>query len=173
MRYSDLFEETSDQLSLSRLLALARDASSLEEFLKAIDTRVAGTSYRAGNLEDAIALRKDSGSLAGYDARNQAEWFGHRTEYATPVPKNGKAMVFRATPNQSPIMPGDYVTQSLLYAQLHIDSNLGSGVIARMKVSLDDLFPADGPSEFWYAPSWLDGYSSVEDFFEKAKRSAE
>lgn len=106
--------------------------------------------YRARGLEDARLMRQEEpeGSLAYYDQQSQGEWL----RGAIP-PKDGKLTLYRATPTGAEIKPGDYVTNSLQYAKDHINNNLGKeGKISKIEATLDDIYPADGPGEFWYAP---------------------
>jgi hypothetical protein len=111
--------------------------------------------YRKRDLHDAMELRREGGSLATYGETEQRWWLG-----GEDPPADGKLTVYRATPGGDPIRPGDYVTNSEEYAKLHIESNLGgNGKIVAKDVHLDDLFPADGPKEFWYAPVRLQGQS--------------
>ncbi len=110
--------------------------------------------YRARGLEDAIALRRDEpgGSLANYDAQSTKEWLREQTP-----PADGKLTLYRATPSGEQIKPGDYVTNSLQYAKDHITNNLaGKGKITSIEATLDDIYPADGPGEFWYAPKSIE-----------------
>jgi hypothetical protein len=112
-------------------------------------------TYQPRGLEDAKDMRKEGGSLEGYDARSQTEWLGGKQP-----PKDGKLTIYRATPTGAKIKPGDYVTNELAYAELHIKSNLGGkGRVTKTEATLDDLFPADGPKEFWYAPKSIESNS--------------
>jgi hypothetical protein len=47
----------------------------------------------------------------------------------------------------------------------------GEGTITSLLVTLDELFPADGPNEFWYAPRELDAYESLHDFYDKIRQA--
>ena len=88
-----------------------------------------------------------NGSLANYGRREQAEWLG------TLPPQDGSLTLYRATPTGEAIAPGDYVTNDKRYAVRHIENNLdGSGKITQTDATLDDIYPADGPMEFWYVP---------------------
>ncbi|MCK4525987.1 hypothetical protein KAW18_01345, partial [candidate division WOR-3 bacterium] len=108
--------------------------------------------YRPRGLKDAIELRKETGSLETYDLQSQAEWLGDKHP-----PKDGKLTLYRATPTGEEIKPGDYVTNDLAYAKLHIKANLGGkGKIAKIEAILDDIFPADASKEFWYAPKSIE-----------------
>lgn len=149
---------------LQYFIDLVATSPSFAEFETVVTAQVANQVYRAPNLADAIRLRKDAGSLATYDSRAQAEWFGQGTAYALPV--TDPVRVYRATKDWQAIHPGDYVTPSRSYARLHQAANLASeGTIKSLIVTLDDLFPADGPNEFWYAPRELDAYKSLYDFY--------
>lgn len=158
---------------LAPYVDLARRCETFEQFQAAIDPSVAGQAYRPRGLADAIRLRQEDGSLATYSLDAQKEWFGAydgHSRYRTAVPKNGMVTIYRAG-GGDPIKPGDYVTESRAYAQGHIENNLGGeGTIVSMVVSLDDLFPADGPHEFWYAPAALDAFKSLEDFYNRARQ---
>lgn len=106
--------------------------------------------YRARGLEDARQMRQEEpeGSLANYDNQSKGEWLRGQAP-----PKDGKLTLYRATPKGEEIKPGDYVTNSLQYAKDHIKNNLGNkGKISKIEATLDDIYPADGPGEFWYAP---------------------
>ncbi len=110
--------------------------------------------YRARALQDAIDMRKvePNGSLANYDEQSQKEWLRGQAP-----PEDGKLTLYRATPSGEKIKPGDYVTNSLQYAKDHIKNNLGGeGKITKIEATLDDIYPADGPGEFWYAPMSLE-----------------
>lgn len=97
-------------------------------------------------------LVEEMSSLADYNKREQAEWLGSGTKYATPIPAEGKLKIYRATPEGFEIQSGDYVTTSKKYAEEHIKNNLGGkGKITEKIVSLNELYPADAPNEFWYA----------------------
>lgn len=105
----------------------------------------------------ARAQRAEGGSLADYGAREQGEWLGG----ARP-PANGQLAVFRAVRGGDGLQPGDYVTNSRAYAQQHLSDNLGGeGRVIEAIVHLDEIFPADGPKEFWYLPRSLDTSPSV------------
>jgi len=89
-----------------------------------------------------------NGSLANYGGREQSEWLG-----VTPA-TDGSVTLYRATPQGDAIGPGDYVTNDRTYAEQHISANLGGkGKITTLPATLDDIYPADGPKEFWYVPS--------------------
>jgi len=108
--------------------------------------------YLKRGLKQAIEMRKEGNSLAGYDEQSKMEWLG-----GIKSPKTGKLTLYRATPTGEKISAGDYVTNDKSYAQLHIDSNLGGkGKITEIEATLDDIFPADGPKEFWYAPKSIE-----------------
>lgn len=162
---------------MKALSTLARNCDNCAEFRDIIKADKSAGSYQPGNVEDAIMLRQDSGSLAGYSKEAISEWFGRYDSgprYRSPVPKGNKVSIYRATPTGRGIWPGDYVTESRLYAADHIKSNLdGIGKIFTMDVTLDDLFPADGPHEFWYAPAYLGRFSSLEDLFMFVKNTSE
>lgn len=105
--------------------------------------------YRKRGLNSAITMRMEepAGSLANYDERSQSEWLGESP------PADGRLTLYRATPAGDAIAPGDYVSNDKAYVQGHIDADLGGkGKITSMKATLDDLYPADGPKEFWYVP---------------------
>jgi hypothetical protein len=107
--------------------------------------------------------------MAGYSQDAVSEWFGRYADprYRMPVPSDGRVTLYRASLTGGAILPGDYVTESRTYAQDHIMANLGGeGEIVSVEADFDDIFPADGPHEFWYAPAALDGFSSMEDLFE-------
>ena len=109
--------------------------------------------YRKRGLASALKMRQEEpqGSLANYETREQAEWLGRRT-----VPADGNLTLYRATPTGEAIGPGDYVTNDQDYAQEHIRANLGGeGKITQIEATLDDIYPADGPKEFWYVPKSL------------------
>jgi len=111
-----------------------------------------GKAYNPRGNKSAIEMRESdpNGSLANYDDQSKKEWL------AAPPPANGKLKLYRATPEGAPIKPGDYVTNSKQYALDHIKNNLGGkGKIAEIDATLDDIYPADGPKEFWYAPASL------------------
>jgi ribosomal protein S18 acetylase RimI-like enzyme len=106
--------------------------------------------YRSRGPEDAQLMREEdpNGSLANYDKQSQREWL----RGANP-PSDGKITLYRATPEGKEIAAGDYVTSSRKYAEDHIKNNLGGeGKISQISATLDDIYPADGPGEFWYAP---------------------
>ncbi len=106
--------------------------------------------YRARGLEDARKMRQEEpeGTLVNYEPREQKEWLRGQTP-----PQDGRLTLYRATPTGEEIKPGDYVTNSLQYAKDHIKNNLGNkGKISKIEATLDDIYPADGPGEFWYAP---------------------
>mgnify|MGYP001563414270 CR=1 FL=1 len=109
--------------------------------------------YRARGLDDAIEMRREEpgGSLANYDVQSTREWLRGQTP-----PADGNLTLYRATPTGEEIKPGDYVTNSLQYAKDHIKANLGKGKIAKIEATLDDIYPADGPGEFWYAPKSIE-----------------
>ena len=108
--------------------------------------------YKKRGLPSALQMRQEGGSLATYGEREQREWLG-----GIEPPKSGKITLYRATPTGEAIRPGDYVTNSLEYAKLHIESNLGgTGKVAAVEATLSEIFPADGPKEFWYAPQWIE-----------------
>ena len=109
--------------------------------------------YRKRDLQSAIRMRQEEpqGSLANYGGRELAEWLGK------PPPPDGKLTLYRATPTGEPIRPGDYVTNERAYAEQHIAANLGGkGKITKLVATLDDIYPADGPKEFWFAPKSLE-----------------
>jgi len=111
-----------------------------------------GGLYKARGLEEAKTIREEQGSLATYDLQSQKEWLGNQNP-----PKDGKIILYRATPEGKEIKPGDYVTNSREYAEGHIEANLGGeGKITSIDATLDDIFPADGPKEFWYAPKSIE-----------------
>lgn len=108
--------------------------------------------YVKRGLKEAIEIRKEGGSLAGYNLQSQAEWLGGKRP-----PADSKITLYRATLTGDPINPGDYVTNDLSYAKLHIEANLGGkGKISKIEATLDDIFPADAPKEFWYAPKSIE-----------------
>lgn len=157
---------------LADIIALARQAPTFAQFAALLDTSRAGSSYRPGSLSDAIALRQSSSSLASYDQEAVAEWFGRYGDarYRTRPPAGDTLTVYRATPDGLPIRPGDYVTESRAYAATHLHNQLeGLGKIVAAEVALDDLYPADGPHEFWYAPRVLDQYPSLAAFYEECR----
>lgn len=96
--------------------------------------------------------RAEGGSLADYGLREQQEWLGGQS-----VSADAQFLVYRAMRERGPILPGDYVTNSSAYARKHLESNLGGeGFIVEQRVHLDEIFPADGPREFWFLPRTLD-----------------
>lgn len=127
-------------------------APTVKEKVKKVAEVKPTTLYKPRGLEDAKTIRQEQGSLATYNLQAQKEWLGNRIP-----PKDGKITLYRATPEGKDISPGDYVTNRREYAQLHIESNLGGkGKITSIKATLDDIFPADGPKEFWYAPKSIE-----------------
>ena len=117
---------------------------------KASEGETSPGGYKKGGLKEAIELRKESNSLATYGEREQKEWLGGKTP-------TQEIILYRATPTGESIIPGDYVTNSKEYAQIHIDSDLaGNGKITEIKATLDDIYPADAPKEFWYAPKSIE-----------------
>jgi hypothetical protein len=106
----------------------------------------------------ARAQRSEGSSLADYGSREQIEWLG-----GVAVDPGAPLTVYRAMLVRGEIQPGDYVTNSRQYAQEHIENNLGGvGVIVDVIAHLDEIFPADGPKEFWYLPRSLDARSDAE-----------
>ncbi|WP_137917134.1 hypothetical protein [Hydrogenophaga sp. 2FB] len=107
----------------------------------------------------ARAQRAEGGSLADYGLREQLEWLGGQ-----PASADGMLTVYRAMTERGEVLPGDYVTNSKDYAQAHIENNMGCvGVIVELPAHLDELFPADGPKEFWYLPRSLDASQDAKD----------
>ena len=52
--------------------------------------------------------------------------------------------------------------KSYSFQKLHIQANLGGkGKITQVEATLDDIFPADGPKEFWYAPKGIEKKSEA------------
>lgn len=157
---------------LDDLIALARRTPGFALFAAKLETRRPGSSYRPGSLGDAIALCRSANSLASYTTEAQAEWLGALGGQGgrTPLPPDGKVTVYRATRDGRPIRPGDYVTDSRGYAADHRRNNLDDrGRIVTATVTLDDLYPADGPHEFWYAPRVLQQFASLEAFHQHCR----
>lgn len=118
-----------------------------------LDEPVSPGGYKKRGLKSAIEMRQrePGGSMANYDAQSQGEWLDGKPSL------DGKVTLYRATQTGEPIGPGDYVTNSKPYAQQHIDSNLGGkGKITSIEATLDDIYPADGPKEFWYSPKGIE-----------------
>lgn len=97
-------------------------------------------------------MRAEGGSLADYADSEHAYWLrGGRAR------ADGGVTLYRAVRPGGSIQPGDYVTNSRAYAAQHLRDNLGGeGEILSVEGWLDEIFPADGPGEFWYAPRSLD-----------------
>lgn len=127
--------------------------------------RAAGDEARRGARESPYAeglaqrrasaarMRANESSLADYGEREQREWL--RGEMP---PRDGNLTIYRAVRKGEGIQPGDYVTHSRAYAEQHLHDNMGGdGEIVSVPAHMDELFPADGPGEFWYAPRSLDG----------------
>lgn len=102
----------------------------------------------------ARAQRAEGGSLADYGIREQLEWLGGQS-----VDPGSTLTVYRAMMVRGEVQPGDYVSNSKDYAQAHIENNMGGvGVIVEVIAHLDEIFPADGPKEFWYLPRSLEAH---------------
>lgn len=135
---------------------LAKEAAkyaNAEDFIDSIkDTKITGQAYQPRGVEAALRMRAEdpNGDLSNYDVKAQAEWLGN-----TP-PKDNNIVLYRATPNGIGIKPGDYVTNDIEYAKDHIKNNLGGkGSVTKIQAKLEDIYPADGPKEFWYSPKNL------------------
>ena len=141
--------QAGDMLLAQRLV----DDAAREAGVISFAVRERGSSYTKRGIEQARELRDEGGSLASYGPREQAEWLLQKV-----APEEGKEItIYRATPDGSPIRPGDYVTNILAYAQDHLERQLdGKGAIVQAQATLDDLFPADGPREMWFAPAWIE-----------------
>lgn len=112
------------------------------------------TAYEQGVLDrrmNAKQQRMQGGSLSDYVLRAQIDWLGGEAP-----PSNGSLTVYRAV-KDGDIHPGDYVTNSQDYALQHLSNNMqGQGCIIDVQATLGEIFPADGPREFWYLPMSLD-----------------
>lgn len=127
-----------------------------------LETEYTAGGYGKRGLNAAIEMRKEGGSLAGYDLRSQKEWLGGKEP-------SEKITLYRATLRGEAIQPGDYVTNNLEYAKQHIQANLGGkGKVTKTEATLDDIFPADGPKEFWYAPKSIEE-AQLTDIYNQAK----
>lgn len=140
------------------LVKVAKHCDSAIEFESSLSGQsryVQGQVYQPRGIESALAMRLEGGSLAEYDSLSKVEWL---QEYPR---SNGSVILYRVTPDGKPITPGDYVSNSKSYVQLHKRSNLGGkGIITKVKSTLDSIFPADGPKEFWYAPKWIENFDA-------------
>jgi len=106
-------------------------------------------------------------TVSNYDHRTQQDWLGYGTKYYVPA-KRGKVTIYRATQGET-IRPGDYVTNSKKYAEMHLDSILrGEGLILMIKnIGLDELVVVN-PNEFWYAPKIFQA-SSLDEVYKRLK----
>jgi hypothetical protein len=138
--------ESGNQYSMTTKKGTAKDIPAKESL------NAGGGLYKARGLQEAIIIRQEQASLATYDLQSQREYLRGKNP-----PKDGNITIYRATPDGADIKAGDYVTNDLQYAKDHIKNNLGNdGKITSIKASLDDIFPADGPGEFWYAPKSIE-----------------
>ena len=138
---------------------------------KELELPVTEQIYRPRGLDAAIKMRQEepNGSLANYNQQNQKEWLRGKTPDPT-----GKVILYRSTPEGESIKPGDYVTNSYQYAKDHITANLGGkGKITQIKATYDDIYPADGPGEFWYAPKSIEPAKGVGKELGKSKQLPE
>lgn len=154
--------------SINTLIQEAKKYKSAEEFVNNVGRKekIKNQVYQPGGLQDAILLRKDEplGDLSNYDKQSQIELLGGQR----PRP-DGTITLYRATPKGKDISAGDYVTNDRNYAEQHILHNLGGkGKVKSIEAKLEDIFPADGPKEFWYSPKNLE--SQLTDIWNKAHK---
>lgn len=138
-------------MALAKVALLDVRASRMEP---AFSTDSGPTPYDKGleqRRAEAQRMRAEESSLADYDELSQKEWL----RGARP-PKDGKLKLYRAVRKGETVLPGDYVTNSRAYAQQHLEDNMGGeGEIISFDGFMDEIFPADGPGEFFYAPRSL------------------
>lgn len=158
---------------LELLAKEARKYKSADEFVGVISKpRKEGDASRTP--ADVIKIREESGTLADYRWREAGQWFGEYTDYETPVPQSRvlKFKIYRAVPLEAPnyILPGDYVTQSRKYAQMHLDFVLqGKGKIIQSTATMDDITPIN-PNEFWYVPKAMEQFKDLKLFWQIAQK---
>lgn len=162
---------------LARLMKQApgRNATLAERRAAAAESRAALSAMAAGRTPQrsipdtpydaalkirrarAREMRAEGGSLADYADSEHAYWLR-----GGKLRANGRLTLYRAVRPGGSIQPGDYVTNSRAYAAQHLRDNLGGdGEILSVEGWSDEIFPADGPGEFWYAPRSLDAPESV------------
>lgn len=155
---ADKFGMTNDEVR--NLVKVAKQYDSAEQFeygLSEQSRHVQEQVYQPCGIESALAMRLEGGSLAEYNYRSQVEWL---QDYPS---SDGTVTLYRVTLGGISITPGDYVSNSKPYVQLHNKSNIGGvGIITKVKSTLDDIFPADGPKEFWYAPKWIENFDAKQ-----------
>lgn len=147
------------------MVKLAQQYNNDESFkysLSNASRRSSNQLYQPRGIESALEMRLEGGSLAEYDSLSQIEWL---QDY--PIRSNGTVILYRVTPEGRLITPGDYVSNSKSYVQLHKRSDLGGkGIITKVKSTLDSIYPADGPKEFWYAPKWIESFDANEFWYD-------
>lgn len=139
-----------------------------EDFIKAVSKSYIEGGDVSRTPDRVWEIRREMGTLADYRLREQEDWFGRGTRFATRVPKPNELFpVYRATRGRS-IRPGDYVTQSRKYAQEHLEVVLGEGNILSTIATTSDITPVN-PNEFWYVPKAMEQFRDLRDFWMAAK----